>query len=102
MANPFDAEGVGGGVSHTLPRMGHGGGEGVLDTLPSTDVSESDPDKRGESQDDAEAAVGGTYVALEGKADAQNEDNVDHYDEPVDDYGLAAKVSCGLGSLYFG
>ncbi len=53
-ADPFDAESVGGGVGHAAPGVGHGRREGVLDSLPSTDIAQADPDERSEAGDDEE------------------------------------------------
>ena len=75
--DPFDAEGVGRGVGHAAPGVGHGGGEGVLDSLPAAYVAKTDPNERGEAGDDKEELQ---YFVIDGAGETAEED-VAEYDD---------------------
>jgi hypothetical protein len=74
-AEPFDSEGVGVGVGHAAPGVGHGGGQGLLDAGPATDVLEADPDQRKQAGDDEEELED---LVVDGAGEAAEEDVSEH------------------------
>ena len=88
-ADPLDAEGVGGGVGHAAPGVGHGGGKGLLDSLPAAYVAKADPDEGGEAGDDEEElqdfVIDGAGEAAE--EDVSEDDDRRENDRDVEDAG---------------
>ncbi len=88
--DPLDAEGVGVGVGHAAPGVRHGGGEGLLDSLPSAYVAQADPDERGEAGDDEEElqdlVIDGAGEAAE--EDVAEDDDRREEDRDVEDVGV--------------
>jgi hypothetical protein len=74
-------------MGHAAPGVGHGGGEGVLDSLPAAYVAQADPDKRSEAGDDQEElqhfVVDGASEAAE--KDVSKDDDCGENDGDVED-----------------
>ena len=81
-ADPLYAEGVGGGVGHSSPGVGHAGGEGLLDSLPATDIAKADPDEGREASNDEEELED---FVVDGRGEAAKEDVAENDDGGEED-----------------